>query len=149
MCLLSPVLATGPTLSTGSPVTTAVSGTSSSAPVEHGNFQARFGRYFQVDGGMPWGLAQRPWEFSEVSGWSLSNHSVSYFQGPGPQVFLKAASLSADLISPSRLLSCPGWVSWLLHAQMGRCCSSVCHIPRPCWLSSPLVSSAAGRMGLQ
>lgn len=43
---LSPVLATGPTLSMGLLVTVAVSGTSSSAPVGPGNIQKPFGRYF-------------------------------------------------------------------------------------------------------
>lgn len=45
---------------------------------------------------------------------------------------------------PSRLLFCPAWASWLLPAQTERCCCSVCPIRRPCWLSSPQVSSAAG-----
>lgn len=44
-CFLSSVLATEPTLSMGLLVTTAASGTSSSAPVERGNFQAPLGRY--------------------------------------------------------------------------------------------------------
>lgn len=43
---LSPVLATGPTLSMGLPVTVDVSGTSNSAPVGHGNIQKPLGRYF-------------------------------------------------------------------------------------------------------
>lgn len=50
-------------------VTTAASGTSSSAPVEHGNFQAPLGRYLSVDCGMALGLrarTKRPWEFSEL-----------------------------------------------------------------------------------
>jgi hypothetical protein len=37
-------------------VTMAVSGTSSSAPVEHGNFQKPFGRYIPVDCGMALGV---------------------------------------------------------------------------------------------
>ena len=150
-CFLFSVLTTEPTLSMGLLVTTAASGTSSSAPVEHGNFQAPLGRYLPVDCGMALGLRARtkgPWVFPELEGgrlesggWSFSSNSISYFQGPEPEKFsercLKAASLSADLVSPSRRLSCPGWVSWLLPAQTGRCCCSVCPIPRPCWLSSP------------
>ena len=53
LCFLSSVLATGLTLSMGSLVTTAASGTSNSAPVEHGNFQAPPGRYLPVVCGMP------------------------------------------------------------------------------------------------
>lgn len=58
-CFLSPVLATGPTLSMGLLVTTAVSGILSSAPVEHGNFQAPFERYFPVDCELAMGLETR------------------------------------------------------------------------------------------
>lgn len=58
-CFLSPVLATGPTLSMGLLVTMAVSGTSSSAPVEHGSFQAPFERYFPVDYELAMGLEAR------------------------------------------------------------------------------------------
>ena len=39
-------------------MTTAASGTSSSAPVEHGNFQAPLGRYFPLDCGVAFGLSQ-------------------------------------------------------------------------------------------
>lgn len=53
ICFLSSVLATGLTLSMGLLATTAASGTSSSAPVEHGNFQAPHGRYLPVGCGMP------------------------------------------------------------------------------------------------
>lgn len=73
--------------------------------------------------------------------------ATPYFQRPEPSEFsercLKAASLSTDRVSPFRLLCCPGWVSWLLPAQTGRFCCSVCPILRPCWLSSPQVSSTA------
>lgn len=149
-CFLSSVLATGPTLSMGLRVTMAASGTSNSAPVEHGSFQAPLGRYLPVDCGMALELrarTEKPWAFSELEegrwetgGWSFSINYVLYFLGPEPQKFsercLKAASLSTRLVSPSRLLSCLGWVSWLLPAQMGRCCCSVFPILRPCWLSS-------------
>lgn len=159
---LSSVLATGLTLSMGLLVTTAASGTSSSAPVEHGNFQAPLGRYLPVDYVMTLGLSARTkalgvprvggTEFGE--GWMafFSSNLISYFQRLEPQKFserlLKAASLSTDLVSPSRLLSCLGWVSWLLLAQMVRCCCSVCPILRPCWHSSPQVSSPARRRRL-
>lgn len=56
---LSSVLATGLTLSMGLLVTTAASGTSSSALVEHGNFQAPLGRYLPVDYVMALGLGAR------------------------------------------------------------------------------------------
>lgn len=56
---LSSALATGLTLSMGLLVTTAASGTSSSAPVEHGNFQAPLGRYLPVDCVLALGLRVR------------------------------------------------------------------------------------------
>lgn len=56
---------------------------------------------------------------------------------------VKAASLNTGLLSPSRLLSCLAWVSWLWPAQMGRYCSSACRILRPSWHSSLQASHIA------
>lgn len=64
-------------------VTTVASGTSSSAPVEHGNFQAPLGRYLPVDCGMALGLrarTERPWEFPELEEVRLESGRWSIFQ---------------------------------------------------------------------
>lgn len=81
-CFLSSVLATGRTLSMALLVTTAASGTSSSAPVEHGSFQAPLGRYLQVDCGMALGLRKRTkrhWVFPELEEGRLESGGWIFF----------------------------------------------------------------------
>lgn len=145
-CFLSSVLEIGPTLSMALLVTMVASGTSSSAPVERGNFQAPLGRYLPIDCGVALELramTKRPWEFPELEEVWLESGGWSFFQ----QLCIFRV-LSTGLVSLCRLLCFPGWVSWHLLAQTGRCCYSVCPILRPCWPSSPQVSSTARRMGL-
>lgn len=89
-------------------MTTDASGTSSSAPVEHGNFQAPLGRYFPLDCGMALGLSQYKGALGlpRVGEWGLEffSNSTSDFHRTEVHTFsetcLPAASLSADLSHP-------------------------------------------------